>query len=587
MDAVPSDLPEEIADQELIDRVRSGDASAFGLLWERHAGPARSVARGFTGLDPDDIVSEAFERLLMAIQAGKGPQEAFRPYLIATVRNVARRHYKREAPSTEVDFDLIVDDDALNGERAAIQGQQYRAVGEAFQSLPPRWQEALWYAEVDGLKPRELTGRLGLSANAVSALVLRAKRAFRDAWVSAQLTQATSEECQRTIADIGAYTRDGLAPRATKKVQGHVDTCESCTSALHEAHEISRSLAFVLLPAIAGAAGAIGYVSTIRPPTMPEMQLPTMTAAAAAAAGGPAEKEVARERNTHRSVIAAVLSLVLIAGAIAIGALARHPPAAPPEAIPAATEAQRTDTPPVLDAPLVPAPTLPAAPSNALPRVDEGSPPLSQPVVPLAPASPDTTGELPTAAPSRPPVSVPQAPQVPEVPDAQIIQSDGRMYPRLVGASAVPGALIEIMDRTGAIVAVADADSRGRWAAAVTKGSPGSERVFVAQTVLGLRSDLTAALTYTVDDPPSMSRPLADSTVNAERFNFQLEGPAGTVIQRQIEGHTQIQTLTIPASGVWNEYLAVPAGPHSVRLRYANPETRDFGPWTETAFLAE
>ena len=37
----------------------------------------------------DDIVAEAFARVLAAIRAGGGPDRAFRGYLLAAVRNVA------------------------------------------------------------------------------------------------------------------------------------------------------------------------------------------------------------------------------------------------------------------------------------------------------------------------------------------------------------------------------------------------------------------------------------------------------------------------------------------------------------------
>ena len=37
----------------------------------------------------DDIVAEAFARVLAAIRAGGGPDHAFRPYLLAAVRNLA------------------------------------------------------------------------------------------------------------------------------------------------------------------------------------------------------------------------------------------------------------------------------------------------------------------------------------------------------------------------------------------------------------------------------------------------------------------------------------------------------------------
>ncbi|KJL21094.1 RNA polymerase sigma factor [Microbacterium foliorum] len=572
---------EEISDEELLEHVRRGDMRSYGLLWERHAGPARSVARGFAGLDADDLVSEAFERLLVALQAGKGPQGAFRPYLITTVRNVARRQYNRDVPRAEIDFDFMVDADAPDGESAAIQGQRHRAVSEAFQSLPLRWQEALWYAEVDGLPPREMTGSLGLSANAVSALVLRAKRGFRDAWVTAQLARADSPECQQILSDIGAYSRGGLSPRATKKVDSHIATCESCTAALKEAREIAHSLALALLPAVAGAAGAVGYLSTMRPPTMPEMQLPVTTAAAAE---GPV-REGPRSLTTRRLGAAALVAVVLIGGGSAAATLWQ--PGS--DANPLASEEQ-TQT-PIASRP-VPSP-LPFvketqdAPLNEDPVMPPpGATRPDTPVVTDRPQDPTDTVQPPDTRqnPGTPTPTV--APSDPETPDMAVLQDDSRMYPRVTGTDAVPGARIEISDATGTLVAVTTADSRGRWTMSLTQNGPGTFTVSASQTVLGLDSKPSAPVTYTVTDAPAAARPLAGAVVDATRFNFRLDLPPGTVIQRQILGQPSIHTLTVPASGAWNEYLAVTPGDRVLLLRYALPETRDFGPWAETEFTA-
>ncbi|CAH0193192.1 hypothetical protein SRABI44_01739 [Microbacterium foliorum] len=160
------------------------------------------------------------------------------------------------------------------------------------------------------------------------------------------------------------------------------------------------------------------------------------------------------------------------------------------------------------------------------------------------------------------------------------------MYPRVAGTDAVPGARIEISDAAGTLLAVATADSRGHWTTSLVKSGPGTFTVSASQTVLGIESERSAPTTYTVTDPPASARPLAGAVVDAARFNFRLELPPGTVIQRQVLGQSLIQTLTMPASGTWNEYLAVSPGDRVLRLRYALPETRDFGPWADTEFTA-
>jgi DNA-directed RNA polymerase specialized sigma24 family protein len=59
-------------------------------LYVEHAPAARRVALSMVRRDvADDIVAEAFTRVLGAIRAGGGPGLAFRAYLLTAVRNTA------------------------------------------------------------------------------------------------------------------------------------------------------------------------------------------------------------------------------------------------------------------------------------------------------------------------------------------------------------------------------------------------------------------------------------------------------------------------------------------------------------------
>ena len=54
-------------------------------------------------------------------------------------------------------------------------------VAQVFRALPTRWQEVLWYTEVEQLRPQSVAPFLGMSANAVAALSHRAREGFRRA----------------------------------------------------------------------------------------------------------------------------------------------------------------------------------------------------------------------------------------------------------------------------------------------------------------------------------------------------------------------------------------------------------------------
>ena len=243
---------EEVPDHDLVALVRSGDAAAYATLWKRHSGSAYGVARTFTHLDADDLVSEAFVKVLHAIRAGGGPVRAFRPYITMTVRNVARTLHVRESSLIDADLESRRTE-VPNGEVAAVVRFERDVALEAFNSLPERWQQVLWYSEVDGLKAGAISRFLGIPANAVSALLVRARRAFRDAWVSAHSAAATTPECAATVRDLGAFVQHRLSSRRRAAVEAHLRSCENCRAALAEARHAS-SMILVLLPLVAAAA---------------------------------------------------------------------------------------------------------------------------------------------------------------------------------------------------------------------------------------------------------------------------------------------------------------------------------------------
>src|SRR3954451_14035874 len=70
------------SDAELISRVRGGDTAAYGELFSRHVQAATRLAKQLVrGPDEDDLVSEAFAKVLPVLQSGRGPDVSFRAYL--------------------------------------------------------------------------------------------------------------------------------------------------------------------------------------------------------------------------------------------------------------------------------------------------------------------------------------------------------------------------------------------------------------------------------------------------------------------------------------------------------------------------
>ena len=233
-------------DAELLEAVRQGDIEAYGDLWARHVSSACNLARQLsrTAAEADDLVSEAFIRVLHTLRAGGGPDSAIRAYLLTALRHVAydrtrkeRRIELSEDIGQSVDPALI----SIPFDDTVTATTERALANKAFGQLPERWRTVLWLTEVEGRTPAEVAPSLGLTANGVSALAYRAREALRQAYLQAHLAAAQAEQCAPTIKVLGAWTRSGLPKRQAKKVEAHLDECASCQALSTELTEINSS----------------------------------------------------------------------------------------------------------------------------------------------------------------------------------------------------------------------------------------------------------------------------------------------------------------------------------------------------------
>src|SRR5450756_395532 len=217
------------SDAELIAAVRGGDSVAFGQLYQRHSGAARSVARQYSNSsqDAEDVVSDAFSKVFTVLQGGGGPDVAFRAYLFTVVRRVAIATLGAGKSVQPTDA-LTQYESSLGSEASvdepALAGFERGVVARAYESLPERWQAVLWYTEVEGLQPAQIGPILGLTANGVAALAYRAREGLRQAYLQNHLTTVKDESCRAVSDKLGAYVRGGLAKRQAL-VDQHLDEC--------------------------------------------------------------------------------------------------------------------------------------------------------------------------------------------------------------------------------------------------------------------------------------------------------------------------------------------------------------------------
>jgi RNA polymerase sigma factor (sigma-70 family) len=414
----------ETADADLVLRTRSGDREAFGELWRRHYRSGIVVATSVSpSLDADDLVQEAYARIYQAILKGGGPTGSFRAYLFTSIRNTAAS-WGRSRREVAID-ELEAVEDPDSGEQATQDALDRGITAQAFKSLPTRWQEVLWYTEIEQMRPTEVAPLLGMKAAAVSQLAFRAREGLREAWIQAHLRSvADGSDCQWTIEHLGAYARSNLGRRDRGKVEAHLAECARCAIVAAEARDVSNRLALVLLPLVLGAAGSASYLASLQGgvtsvamaagvvPAMPDAIVATPAVGAAAgggasgatgASGSGAASAVGSGGATGGGVLSsaggiaalAVAATVVIGGVVAAAAVL---PSLQQSSTVAEAAAQRgslddlvvgpatgPDVTPAPDAPTPePTPDEPTpepTPDRPVPPIDE-TPPVTEPVAP-------------------------------------------------------------------------------------------------------------------------------------------------------------------------------------------------------------
>jgi RNA polymerase sigma factor (sigma-70 family) len=363
-----SDPKPTTSDAELIESARSGDTSAFAELWRRHFRSAARVARQFTSIDADDLVSEAYARIFQRVLAGGGPTGAFRPYLYTTIRNLASTWGAASSHDVQVDVIDDFEDERIPADPAAY-ALDRTLTARAFRELPERWQTVLWYTEVEGMDPHEVAPIMGISANSVAALSYRAREGLRKAWLQAHINDATaSGECQWAMSRIGEHTRDGLSPRDETRLSGHLETCAKCTIVADEVEEVGSHLAMVMLPLLLGGIAGGTLLSQLSTPAtasaaelipaMPQSVEAVATGGAAAGTALAGAFSLGGAAGTSAVIGGLAVAVVLGAG-VTVGTVPQAEPTTPPVVV-AAQEAQPDadgDQPPGTADPVAPSPT--------------------------------------------------------------------------------------------------------------------------------------------------------------------------------------------------------------------------------------
>lgn len=171
-------------------------ARAGSEQYEQGRRLAVAVARryGISALDAEDIYQDAILRVLRYVTDG-GEPDNLDAFTATVVRNLCIdrvRRAGREDPVEEPgDFTAPIDP-KLDAAQANSE-----LVRQTLSQLNDQSRHVLVKAHVEGYKPAEIAQHLGLTPNAASAMLYRARKTFRRYYVRAHLTPAIDPECSR------------------------------------------------------------------------------------------------------------------------------------------------------------------------------------------------------------------------------------------------------------------------------------------------------------------------------------------------------------------------------------------------------
>ncbi len=182
-------MGEKEVDQQLVERVQSGEKAAFDLLVRKYQHRIASLVSRYVG-DPDetqDVTQEAFIKAYRAIGNFRG-ESAFYTWLYRIAINTAKNHLvslSRRPPATDIDAgdaEQFAGDTRLK-ERGSPEHELLRqeiesTVTSAIEKLPDDLRTAITLRELEGMSYEEISESMGCPIGTVRSRIFRAREAI-------------------------------------------------------------------------------------------------------------------------------------------------------------------------------------------------------------------------------------------------------------------------------------------------------------------------------------------------------------------------------------------------------------------------
>ena len=103
------------SDEQLTDRIKSGEYESFAVLLGRYAGYIKNMAQKYGDCEKEDLISEGFLELFKAAMAYSRDKGAkFKTFAAICVKDAMLRHYNKAAAAKRIPGSMISSIDGLD-----------------------------------------------------------------------------------------------------------------------------------------------------------------------------------------------------------------------------------------------------------------------------------------------------------------------------------------------------------------------------------------------------------------------------------------------------------------------------------------
>ena len=182
-------MSEQIADQQIVERVQLGDKNAYGLLVTKYQQKVSYLVSRYVKNSGDvaDVTQEAFIKAYRALPNFRG-DSAFYTWLYRIAVNSAKNYLVsqgRKPPASDVDAeeaDYYDGSDALkennSPEKSLMSEQMAKLLFEAMEKLPEDLRMAISLRELEGLSYEDISNIMDCPVGTVRSRIFRAREAL-------------------------------------------------------------------------------------------------------------------------------------------------------------------------------------------------------------------------------------------------------------------------------------------------------------------------------------------------------------------------------------------------------------------------